>query len=194
MRILIAEDDLTSRTVLANMLKKQGYEVTATVDGAQAWQAMQQPDAPKLAIVDWMMPEMDGLEVVRLVRTLQTEQPPHIIMLTGKGEKADIIAGLDAGANDYLLKPFDPGELRARVNVGRRMVEMQDVLIKSRGSPCIHGMPRSSDGSAEPPGHSCSSAQGTCTHWTPRRCAGRRSVRHRQFQTGQRHIRPPDWG
>lgn len=128
MRILIAEDDLTSRTVLSAVLKKQGHEVTTTVNGAEAWQALQMPDAPTLAILDWMMPEMDGLEVVRRVRTLQTDRPPYIIMLTAKGEKADIIAGLDAGANDYLTKPFNIGELRARIEVGCRMVEMQDAL------------------------------------------------------------------
>jgi DNA-binding response OmpR family regulator len=128
MRILIAEDDFTSRTVLAGVLKKEGHEVTAAVNGAEAWQALQRPDAPALAILDWIMPVMDGQEVVRRVRALQTDQPPYIIMLTAKGEKADIIAGLEAGANDYLAKPFDPGELRARVEVGRRMVEMQDAL------------------------------------------------------------------
>lgn len=132
MRILIAEDDFTSRTVLAGVLKKEGHEVTATVNGAEAWDAMQQPNAPSLVILDWMMPEMDGPEVVRRIRTLQTDRLPYIIMLTSKGDKADIIAGLDAGANDYLAKPFDAGELRARIMVGRRMVEMQDALIESR--------------------------------------------------------------
>ena len=128
MKILIAEDDLTSRTVLTAVLTKLGHEVEATVNGVEAWQAMQQLDAPRLAILDWMMPEMDGLEVVRRVRTLQNDRQPYIIMLTAKGEKADIIAGLEAGANDYVAKPFDPGELLARVEVGRHMVEMQDTL------------------------------------------------------------------
>jgi two-component system, cell cycle response regulator len=131
MRILIAEDDFTSRIVLEGVLKKEGHEVTATVNGAEAWQVLQQPGAPSLAILDWMMPEMDGLEVVRRVRALHTDRPPYIIMLTTKGDKADIIAGLDAGANDYLSKPFDAGELRSRVEVGRRMVEMQSALIES---------------------------------------------------------------
>ncbi len=128
MRILIAEDDFTSRAALAGVLKKEGHEVVATVNGAEAWQALQQPCAPMLAILDWMMPEMDGLSVVRKVRALQSSQSPYIIMLTTRGEKADIIAGLDAGANDYLSKPFDSGELRARVQVGQRMVEMQAAL------------------------------------------------------------------
>ena len=128
MRILIAEDDFTSRTVLAGVLKREGHEVTAAVNGAEALQLLQQADAPALAILDWMMPEMDGTEVVRRVRTLKTNRQPYIIILTIKGEKVDIITGLEAGANDYLAKPFDPGELRARVGVGRRMVEMQDTL------------------------------------------------------------------
>jgi DNA-binding response OmpR family regulator len=128
MRILIAEDDFTSRTVLAGVLKREGHEVATTVNGVEAWHALQQPDAPALAILDWMMPEMDGPEVVRRVRAQSTDRPPYLIMLTTKGEKADIIAGLEAGANDYLAKPFNPGELRARVEVGRRMVELQTAL------------------------------------------------------------------
>ena len=128
MRILIAEDDTTSRIVLAGVLKKSGFDVVETGDGAAAWAALQQPDAPALAILDWMMPELAGPEVVRRVRALPTDQPPYLIILTSKGEKADIIAGLEAGANDYLAKPFDAGELRARVEVGRRMVELQAML------------------------------------------------------------------
>lgn len=132
MRILIAEDDHTSRTVLAGVLKKKGHEVVVTVNGAEAWQVLQQSDAPRLVILDWIMPEMDGLEVLRLIRSLKTDRLLYVIMLTSKSEKANIIAGLDAGANDYLAKPFDAGELHARIEVGRRMVEMQDALSESR--------------------------------------------------------------
>jgi len=125
MRILIAEDDLTSRNILAALLKKKGHEVMETTNGTDAWTVMQKPDAPRMAILDWMMPEMDGLEVVRRIRELQTEQPPYLIMLTAKGEKSDIVVGLDAGADDYLVKPFDAGELKARIEVGRRIVDLQ---------------------------------------------------------------------
>jgi CheY-like chemotaxis protein/HPt (histidine-containing phosphotransfer) domain-containing protein len=113
------------------VLKKYGHEIVATEDGAKAWQAMQQPDAPKLAILDWMMPELDGLEVCRRVRALETAQPPYLIMLTAKVAKEDIIAGLEAGADDYLAKPFDPRELKARVDVGRRIIEMHEKLAEA---------------------------------------------------------------
>ncbi len=143
MRILIADDDLTSRTMLAAVLKKSGHEVVATSNGAEAWEVMQHPDAPPLAILDWMMPMMDGPEVLRQIRALERDQPsteiaprptdrPYLIMLTSRGEKDDIIAGLNAGADDYLAKPFHPGELRARVEVGRRLLEMQAELLAAR--------------------------------------------------------------
>lgn len=128
MRILIAEDDLTSRTVLEGVLKKSGHDVTAVASGVEAWNIMQSPDAPSMAILDWMMPGMDGPEVARRVRDLQSKRHSYIIMLTTKGEKSDIVTALEAGADDYLTKPFDAGELRARVEVGRRTVELQDSL------------------------------------------------------------------
>ena len=132
MRILIADDDLTARTALAGVLRKAGHEVVICVDGGEAWQTLQSPNAPPLVILDWMMPTMDGLEVVRHLRGLETECPPHILMLTSRSDKADIVKVLDAGANDYLTKPFDTGELRARIAVGVRMIEMQTALSASR--------------------------------------------------------------
>ena len=134
MKILIAEDDLTLRSLLKALLIKCGHDVVATVNGVEAWEAMQQPDAPALAIIDWMMPEMDGLEVVRRIRTKETDQPPYLIMLTAKSKKADIIVGLDAGADDYLAKPYDPEELSARINVGRRMIDMQAKLVEAKNA------------------------------------------------------------
>jgi diguanylate cyclase (GGDEF)-like protein len=132
MRILVADDDLTSRLVLAGVLRKWGHEVVATVDGTEAWDAMRRPDAPALAILDWMMPGLSGVEVCSRVRGLRSDRPPYLIILTSKGEKADIVAGLEAGADDYLAKPFDPGELRARVDVGRRIIELQARLLEAR--------------------------------------------------------------
>jgi DNA-binding response OmpR family regulator len=128
MQILIAEDDLTSRTILTAVLKKSGYEVISTRDGEEAWDTLQQPDAPRLAILDWMMPRLDGLTVCQRIRAVETEQPPYIIMLTTRNESNDIVKALLAGADDYLVKPFDPEELHARVEVGRRMIYLQDRL------------------------------------------------------------------
>lgn len=130
MRILIAEDDKTSCNILKALLTKQGYEVVETLDGAQALHAMLKDGAPSLAILDWLMPQMDGPDVVRRIRAVPSDHPPYIIMLTIKNEKMDIIAGLDAGADDYLAKPYDPGELYARVNVGRRILAMQAAMAE----------------------------------------------------------------
>jgi sigma-B regulation protein RsbU (phosphoserine phosphatase) len=127
-KTLIAEDDLTSRNILAAVLGKYNFDIITTVNGAQALEAMREPDPPKLVILDWMMPEMTGIQVVRRIHAEYRETPPYIIMLTTKNERTDIIAGLDAGADDYLTKPFDIGELRSRIQVGRRMIETQQRL------------------------------------------------------------------
>jgi sigma-B regulation protein RsbU (phosphoserine phosphatase) len=128
MKILIAEDDPVSRRLLEATLSKWGYEVTSTSDGAEAWEALAAPQSPKLAILDWMMPEMDGVEVCRRVRSRPDQGPLHILLLTARGRKEDVIAGLGAGADDYITKPFDQEELRARVQVGVRIVELQTTL------------------------------------------------------------------
>ena len=132
MKILIADDDVTSRLILAGVLRKDGHEVVETVDGLQAWDAMKGSDAPKLAILDWVMPGLAGVDVCRKARTIESSQPPYIILLTSLDQKADIVTGLEAGADDYLAKPFHPGELLARVDVGRRLVELQARLNETR--------------------------------------------------------------
>lgn len=132
MRILIADDSMTCRLILSAALKENNYDVLETADGFEAWVELCKPDAPQIAILDWIMPKLDGLELIQKVRARRTDRPPYIIMLTGKSEKRDIIVGLNAGANDYLIKPFDSSELHARVEVGRRMIELQDALIKSK--------------------------------------------------------------
>ncbi len=132
MKILIADDDVTSRLVLSGVLRKHGHEVVETINGLDAWDAMKRPDAPKLAILDWVMPGLSGVDVCRRARTIETSQPPYIILLTSLDQKADVVTGLEAGADDYLAKPFDPGELLARVDVGRRLVELQAKLDEAR--------------------------------------------------------------
>ena len=128
MRILIAEDDLVSRNMLRAVLSKSGHEVIAVGDGEQALAALRQPGAPRLAILDWMMPGMDGVGVCREIRGVGDAPLPYLILLTSRDDEKSIVEGLEAGANDYLTKPYRNEELRARVGVGRRMVELQSSL------------------------------------------------------------------
>jgi sigma-B regulation protein RsbU (phosphoserine phosphatase) len=130
MRILIAEDDPVSRRVLEAMLAHWGYEVIVTSDGAEAWEILQRPDAPPLAILDWLMPGMDGIEVCQRVRQTSTPTPTYIILLTVKTGKEGIVTGLEAGADDYITKPFDHEELHARLLVGVRVVGLQRSLAE----------------------------------------------------------------
>jgi DNA-binding response OmpR family regulator len=130
MKVLIAEDDPVSRRLLEATMEKFGYEVVVAADGAEAWTVLQSEDAPPLAILDWMMPELDGVEICRRVRQIPTSTPPYLILLTAKTERGDVVAGLDAGANDYLKKPFDRGELRARLQVGAQVLELQKNLAE----------------------------------------------------------------
>jgi phosphoserine phosphatase RsbU/P len=131
MRTLLAEDDVTSRVMLSALLKKWGFDPVVVEDGIAACEAMQRPDSPKLAILDWNMPKIDGLEVCRRIRkTDSSDSPVYIIMLTSRGEKGDIVLGLEAGANDYISKPYDQHELRVRLEVGRRMVTLQTALVQ----------------------------------------------------------------
>lgn len=134
MRILIAEDDKTSRTILTEILKKWGYEPIAVADGRSAWEIMQKPDAPPLSLLDWEMPGMNGLDVCRSIRENNPPNPPYLIILTNRGNKADIVAGLESGANDYISKPYDNSELQARINVGRRMVNLQTDLLHAKNA------------------------------------------------------------
>jgi sigma-B regulation protein RsbU (phosphoserine phosphatase) len=133
MKILIAEDDRVSRQILTNALGKWGYETVVTLDGAQAWEELQKSEAPAMAILDWMMPGLDGIELTRRVRTLVQPVPTYVMLLTARADKESIVAGLEAGANDYLTKPVDLSELRARVQVGRQMVEVQTQLADRVG-------------------------------------------------------------
>lgn len=128
MKILIAEDDQISRRILQLTLEAAGHEVITTENGAAAWAILEKNDSPTLAILDWMMPDMDGLEVCRLVRGQMTATPIYIILLTAKAAKADVVRGLEAGANDYIFKPFNREELNARVRVGETVVNLQQNL------------------------------------------------------------------
>lgn len=130
MEILIAEDDAVSRTILEAYLRRWGYEVQVAKNGTEAFEILNRNNRPALAILDWMMPGMDGIELCRKVRASHMSQPIHIILLTARTSKADIVEGFGAGADDFMAKPFDREELRARVQVGARIVELERKLAE----------------------------------------------------------------
>jgi DNA-binding response OmpR family regulator len=129
MKILIADDDRVTRRMLEVLLAEWGYETLVACDGLQAWEILQAVDAPKLAILDWVMPGLEGLEICRRVRQLSNRQQAYLILLTVKGNSRDIVAGLKGGADDYITKPFDLEELQAHVQTGFRIVELQRGLM-----------------------------------------------------------------
>jgi DNA-binding response OmpR family regulator len=130
MRILVAEDDTVSRQRLGALLARWGHEVTMTGTGNEAWQSLQAVDAPSLALLDWEMPGVPGPEVCRRAREAAPRAALYLILLTGRTSREDTIAGLESGADDYLTKPFDPAELRARIGVGIRVLELQQELAR----------------------------------------------------------------
>ena len=133
MRVIIAEDDAVSRRILETLLRKWGHEVTITEDGEAAWNVLREPGAPSLAILDIMMPGIDGLELCRRLRQLPNPIPPYIILLTANQGVREIVKGIEAGADDYLTKPYDRDELRVRLQVGVRIVELQTSLAERVG-------------------------------------------------------------
>jgi two-component system cell cycle response regulator len=133
-RVLIAEDDPVSRRALEATLLKWGYEVVTCSDGAEAWQVLQSPDSPQLAILDWMMPGMDGAQICQEVRKRRKVPYVYLVMLTAKNQREDILVGLEAGADDYLVKPFNSLELKGRLRSGRRILDLQSELISAQDS------------------------------------------------------------
>jgi sigma-B regulation protein RsbU (phosphoserine phosphatase) len=129
-RILIAEDHHVSRHLLERNLQNWGFEVVSATDGEAAVEILETPGAPSIAVLDWMMPKMDGVEVCRRVRQQVNRPYIYLLLLTAKSQKEEIAAGLDAGADDYVVKPFDPSELRARLTVGQRVVALERALAK----------------------------------------------------------------
>jgi diguanylate cyclase (GGDEF)-like protein len=119
------------RRILTNWLQKWGYQVIPAEDGASAWSTLQSEDAPQMAILDWMMPGMDGIELCRRVRS-EGGRYRYLLLLTAKDDKQDVVTGLNAGADDYLTKPFEVEELRARVRAGKRILELQEALLQAR--------------------------------------------------------------
>ncbi len=133
MKILIADDDSFSRKIAETAIRKLGYEVVSVSDGKEALRVLEEEDSPRLAVLDWMMPGMEGVEVVRKIREGTKDSPyVYIILLTGRGERDDLVQGLEAGADDYIVKPFEVNELRARIRCGERIVELHSELVAAR--------------------------------------------------------------
>ena len=129
MKILIADDDAVSRRLTQRTLERAGYEVLAVEDGLSAVEFLSNPDGPRLALLDWVMPGHDGPTVCRMTRTRYDQPYIYIILLTSKESKEDMVAGFEAGADDYLTKPCDPVELKARLRAGERILQLQDKLV-----------------------------------------------------------------
>lgn len=132
MKILVADDSIVSRHLLNSTLTKWGYDVILACDGAEAWAILEQENGPALVILDWMMPGLSGIEVCRKVRERTRETYTYIILLTSKNLKEDLIQGMEAGADDYVVKPFDQHELNVRLRAGTRLVELQAELLATR--------------------------------------------------------------
>jgi diguanylate cyclase (GGDEF)-like protein len=132
MKVLVAEDNPVSQSMLRALLTKWGYDVAAARDGLEAWCILESADAPRLAILDWMMPGMDGVELCRRVRGAAREPYIYILLLTARTESEDLVEGMEAGADDYLTKPFNTHELRVRLRAGRRILDLQEELVAAR--------------------------------------------------------------
>ena len=132
MKILIADDESVSRRMLQALLGKWGYDVVSAEDGDAAWEKLKSPDAPRMALLDWMMPGQNGVDVCRALRTQRPEPYTYILLLTAKDAKESVVEGLESGADDYLTKPFNPQELKARIRVGLRLLELEDNLVQAR--------------------------------------------------------------
>ena len=133
MRILIADDERMSTLMLGKTLEQWGFEVVVAHDGIAAWEHIVGASPPAVAIVDWEMPGLDGVELCRRVRAANLATPVYLILLTARSSRQDLVAGLEAGADDYLTKPFDPDELRARIHVGQRTLALIANIKKLTG-------------------------------------------------------------
>ena len=132
MKILIADDESVSRHMLQSLLVKWGYDVVSASDGNAAWEILKAPHAPRMALLDWMMPGQNGVDVCRALRKLRPEPYTYVLLLTAKDAKESVVEGLESGADDYLTKPFNPQELKARIRVGLRLLDLEDNLVQAR--------------------------------------------------------------
>jgi CheY-like chemotaxis protein len=159
MKLLIAEDDNFFRSLLQQILAPK-YELVFAHNGDEAWAAMQRLDAPRLAILDWVMPGLSGPQLCRKVRSSERLSSMYLILFTGRNSKADIASGLRAGADDYITKPFDAGELRARIRMGERALDWQDA-VEIQSTLVYHALHREHQVLENPAGWRLSPGQGS---------------------------------
>src|SRR4030042_661297 len=140
MKVMIVEDEPISRRILENFLREWGYEVISTSNGMEAWEIIRSPNAPSLVISDWMMPNMDGVELCEKIRGMEKDQYTYFILLTTRAEKGDIIKGLDSGADDFIVKPFDREELKYRVKIGERIINLEQRIMQLANTDYLTGV------------------------------------------------------
>ncbi len=133
MKILLIEDDPVTSDILEQNLKSWGYEVICKDNGSEAWELLQQEDSPKMAIMDWMIPGLSGIELCQKLRAKPSGTYVYVIMLTSLSEKIHVVQGLEAGADDYLTKPFNPMELKVRIHAGKRILNLENELLVALG-------------------------------------------------------------
>jgi two-component system cell cycle response regulator len=134
MRVLIAEDDPVERLKLKKILKGDGFEVISVTDGEEAWDELQRPDRPSLAIVDWIMPKMDGVDICRALRQ-QGGRYTYVILSTSRGSQEDVVEGIQSGVDDYLVKPLSAEDLRVCLTTARRVLDLHEQLAQARDFP-----------------------------------------------------------
>ena len=132
MKILVADDDAVSRLIIKKMLREIGYQVVLAENGRDAMEQLSSDSGPRMALLDWMMPELDGPEICGRVRSIGRQRYVYLMLLTSKDSREDLVAGLDAGADDYLIKPCNPAELKARLRTGQRILRLEDTLVAAR--------------------------------------------------------------
>lgn len=140
MKILIVEDEPVFRRLLESFLLKWGYDVMVTCDGSEAWEVLHEPESPNMVVSDWMMPEMDGVELCRKIREMDRSGYIYFILLTAKGRRKDLIQGLEAGADDFLIKPFDKEELKYRIRIGERIINLERRIMDLAATDPLTGV------------------------------------------------------
>lgn len=140
MKVLIADDDALSRKVLQDALVEWGYDIVVAHNGNEAWAILEKADRPNMAVLDWMMPGMDGVEICSRVRTLNASNYVYVILLTAKSKREDLIKGLESGADDYIIKPFNYEELKSRLKIGQRIIELEQSILRLASTDYLTGL------------------------------------------------------